>query len=57
LADKLLEELRSSVAFRLSMLFQDLVGKFGTSFERKVLTQNESVVAVEQNLLDLLFQC
>jgi hypothetical protein len=57
LTDKLLEELRASVAVRLSMLFQDLVGKFGTSLERKVLTQDQSVVAVEQNLFDLLFQC
>jgi hypothetical protein len=53
-ANKVFEELVDSVSLGLAPLLKDLVGQVGASLEGKTLRQAEGVVAVEQNVLDLL---
>jgi hypothetical protein len=38
-----------------AMLLEQFVGQVGAGFERELLRQAERVVAVEQDILDLLF--
>ena len=54
LAYELLEELVDSVAFFLVVLLEKLVGEVCTSFEGETLGEAESVVTVEEDILDLL---
>jgi hypothetical protein len=39
------------------VLFEDLIGEVGAGFEGELLRENESVVAVEENILDLSLEC
>jgi hypothetical protein len=55
LADEVLEEAMSRVAFLDAMLLEELVGQVAAGFECEFLREAKSVVAVEQNVLDLLF--
>jgi hypothetical protein len=45
----------SRVACLDAMLLEELVGQVAAGFECKFLREAKSVVAVEQNVLDLLF--
>ena len=53
MTDKIDDQLVSSVAIGNALFLEDLVGEVGTCFEGKVLGQDESVVAIEQEVLDL----
>ena len=55
LADEVLEEAMRRVACLDAMLLEELVGQVAAGFECKFLREAKSVVAVEQNVLDLLF--
>jgi hypothetical protein len=54
LANKLLEELVDGVALALAMLLEKLVGEVGASLEGKTFGEAESVITVEQDVLDLM---
>ena len=53
LTDKVLQEGVDGVAFWDVILGEELVGEIGTSFKGETLRQDESVVAVEKDVLDL----
>ena len=53
MADKVLEEGVDIVAGADVVLFEDFVGELGTGFEGEALRLAESVVAVEEDVLDL----
>jgi hypothetical protein len=53
LTDEVFEEGVDSVAFRLAMLLEQLVGEVCTSFEGKTLRETESIITVQKNVLDL----
>ena len=55
LADKVLEEVMNRVVCLDAMLLEELVGKVAAGFECEFLREAKSVVAVEENVLDLLF--
>ena len=57
MADKIFEEGRTGVAFSLAVLFENLVGEFGASFECKLFRKDKSVVTVEEDFLDLRRHC
>lgn len=52
-ADEILKQRVNSVAVFLSELFKDFVGEIGTGFEGQTLRLDKSVVAVEEDILDL----
>jgi hypothetical protein len=54
LADEVLQEVMDRVACLDAMLLEKLVGQIAASFECELLRQAKSVIAVEQNVLDLL---
>jgi hypothetical protein len=55
LADEVLEEAMGRVACLDAMLLEELVGQVAARFECEFLREAKSVVAVEQNVFDLLF--
>lgn len=52
--DEFRQELRARVALGALVLFEDLVGELGAGFEGERLGEDEGVVAVEEDLLDLV---
>jgi hypothetical protein len=55
LADKVLEEVVRRVVCLDAMLLEELVGQVAAGLECEFFREAKSVVAVEENVLDLLF--
>jgi hypothetical protein len=53
LADEVFKQAVDGITVGETMLLQDLIGKVGTGFKGQTLRQDESVVAVEEDVLDL----
>ena len=54
LADKVFEEVMDSVAFLDAMLLEELVRQVAACFECKLLGKAEGVIAVEEDVFNLL---